>query len=309
MLSKISYYFFVIPISYLPLRVLYLISDFLYLLLILFIPYRKKVVRKNLINSFPEKSLNEIKQIERKFYHHFTDLLVEGVKNLTISKKEVSKRLVVKNPELMDELYNNGKSVLLVSGHYNNWEWIITTQSNLFKHKAFGIGKPLTSTFWDKKINNRRSRFGMTVINANNLKENLKNDKNDPIATLILGDQSPGDSHKSYWMNFLHQDTAVVFGTEQLANEYDFTVVFFHLKKVKRGYYEMELQLVTDEPRSLAWGELTETHTRLLEKVIEETPQFWVWTHKRWKREKVEDIEAFKKQQTDKFNARYRSNL
>ena len=131
MLSKISYYFFVIPISYLPLRVLYLISDFLNILLILFIPYRKKVVRKNLINSFPEKSLKEIKQIERKFYHHFTDLLVEGVKNLTISKQEVSKRLVVQNPELMDELYEKGKSVLLVSGHYNNWEWIITTQNNL----------------------------------------------------------------------------------------------------------------------------------------------------------------------------------
>jgi len=277
-------------------------------MLILVIPYRRKVVRLNLQKSFPEKSASELKVIERRFYHHFTDILVESVKNLSISKKALNKRMTIENPELMDRLFADGKSVLLVSGHYNNWEWIITTQNNLFKHKAFGIGKPLTSTFWDKKINDRRSRFGMNIINASNLKQNLKNDKNNPIATLILGDQSPGDSHKSYWMNFLHQDTAVVFGTEQLANEYDFAVVYFNLKKVKRGYYKMVLKLVTDTPKSLSWGEITEIHTKMLEKDIQEKPEFWIWTHKRWKREKVEDIVAFKKQQKDKFNARYRNN-
>lgn len=308
MLSKILYYFIILPTSYLPLRILYLISDFFYVLLILFIPYRKKVVRQNLINSFPGKDIKEIKKIEKKFYRHFTDILIEGVKNLTISKKELSKRIIVENPELMNQLYEKGKSVLLVSGHYNNWEWIITTQNTLFKHKAFGIGKPLTSAFWNKKINDRRSRFGMTVINASNLKQNLKNDKNDPIATLILGDQSPGDSHKSYWMNFLHQDTAVVFGTEQLANEYDFAVVYFILKKVKRGYYQMELKLVTDKPKTLNWGEITEMHTRMLEKDIQENPEFWIWTHKRWKREKVKDLNSFKQKQREKFNKRYRSN-
>jgi KDO2-lipid IV(A) lauroyltransferase len=262
----------------------------------------------NLKNSFPDKTNQELRTIERKFYRHFTDLLVESVKNLSISKKSIAKRVTVKNPEVLDKLYDKGKSVLLVSGHYNNWEWIITTQNTLFKHKAFGIGKPLTSTFWDKKINARRSRFGMTVIHAGNLKQNLKNDKNNPIATLILGDQSPGDSHKSYWMNFLHQDTAVVFGTEQLANEYDFAVVYFILNKVKRGYYQMELKLVTEEPRTLDWGEITEKHTKMLEKDIQEKPEFWIWTHKRWKREKVKDIHSFKQQQREKFNKRYRSN-
>ena len=308
MLSKILYYLVVLPISYLPLWVLYIVSDLLFLLLLFFIPYRRKVVRMNLKNSFPDKTNQELRTIERKFYRHFTDLLVESVKNLSISKKSIAKRVTVKNPEVLDKLYDKGKSVLLVSGHYNNWEWIITTQNTLFKHKAFGIGKPLTSTFWDKKINARRSRFGMTVIHAGNLKQNLKNDKNNPIATLILGDQSPGDSHKSYWMNFLHQDTAVVFGTEQLANEYDFAVVYFILNKVKRGYYQMELKLVTEEPRTLDWGEITEKHTKMLEKDIQEKPEFWIWTHKRWKREKVKDIHSFKQQQIEKFNKRYRSN-
>ena len=308
MLSKILYYFIILPLSYLPLRILYLISDFFYVLLILFIPYRKKVVRKNLINSFPDKNIKEIKKIERKFYRHFTDILIEGVKNLTISKKELSKRLIVENPELMNQLYEKGKSVLLVSGHYNNWEWIITSQNNLFKHQALGIGMPLTSQFWDKKINERRARNGMKIVNAKNLKENIALEKKQPIAILILGDQSPGDSMKSYWMNFLHQDTAVLFGTEQLANEYDFSVVYFTMKKIKRGYYKMELQLVTEEPKTLEWGEITITHTHLLEKEIVNKPENWIWTHKRWKRDIPSNLEGLKIIQKEKFTQKYRSN-
>lgn len=308
MLSKILYYFIILPLSYLPLRILYLISDFFYVLLILFIPYRKKVVRKNLINSFPDKNIKEIKKIERKFYRHFTDILIEGVKNLTISKKELSKRLIVENPELMNQLYEKGKSVLLVSGHYNNWEWIITSQNNLFKHQALGIGMPLTSQFWDKKINERRARNGMKIVHAKNLKENIALEKKQPIAILILGDQSPGDSMKSYWMNFLHQDTAVLFGTEQLANEYDFSVVYFTMKKIKRGYYKMELQLVTEEPKTLEWGEITITHTHLLEKEIVNKPENWIWTHKRWKRDIPSNLEGLKIIQKEKFTQKYRSN-
>jgi len=236
MLAKIAYYILVIPLSYLPLRILYFFTDFLYFILLYFIPYRRIVVRNNLTNSFPEKSIDEIKEIERKFYRHFTDLLAEGIKNLTISQKELSKRLLVENPEMMDNLYTQNKSVLLVSGHYNNWEWLITAQNNLFHHQAMGIGMPLTSKFWDKKINERRSRFGMKVVNAKNLKESINNELNiNPIAILTLSDQSPGDSKKSYWMNFLNQQTAVIFGTEQMANEYDFAVVFFNMIKIKRG--------------------------------------------------------------------------
>lgn len=308
MLAKIAYYIFVIPLSYLPLRVLYIFTDFLYFTLIYFIPYRRIVVRKNLTNSFPEKSLDEIKEIERKFYKHFTDLLAEGIKNLTISQKELSKRIKVENPELMDQLYSQNKSVLLVSGHYNNWEWLITSQNNLFQHQAMGIGMPLTSKFWDKKLNKRRSRFGMRVVNAKNLKENISNEINiKPIAILILSDQSPGDSKKSYWMNFLNQQTAVIFGTEQMANEYDFAVVFFKMMKIKRGYYKMVLELITDTPKELAWGEITEKHTHLLEDEIVKNPQFWIWSHKRWKRDIPQDLEALRLEQKAKFESRYRN--
>ncbi len=305
--SKIGYYLFILPLSHLPLRVLYLLTDIFFLLLISIVPYRKKVIQTNLRNSFPEKSEKEIKKLTRSFYWHFTDILAEGVKNLSISQSELKRRFKVKNPELMDQLYTENKSVLLVSGHYNNWEWLISAQNFLFKHQAMGIGMPMTSKFWDKKINARRERFGMQVVHAKNFKESIDSNKNTPVAILVLSDQSPGDSRKSYWMNFLNQQTAVLFGAEQMAHSNDFAVVFFHTRKVKRGYYEMELTLITDNPSSMKWGEITEQHTHLLEKAIIEKPSFWIWSHKRWKRTVPTDLEELKKEQKTKFNEKFKS--
>lgn len=306
-MGKIAYYVFVVPLSYLPLGVLYLFTDFMFLLLISVLPYRKKVIHGNIERSFPELSPKEHRKIRLRFYRHFTDILAEGIKNLTISERSLKRRFKVKNPELMDDLYNRKKNVLLVSGHFNNWEWLITSQALHFRHKAFGIGMPLTSKFWDKKVNARRSRFGMNVVHAKNYRERLQEVKNDPNAVLVLSDQSPGDSKKSYWMDFLNQQTAVLFGTEMMANELEYAVVFFVTRKVRRGHYEMELQTITEDPRSMGWGELTEAHAKLLETEIKKMPQSWLWSHKRWKRELPEDLEGLKKIQREKFNARYRS--
>ncbi len=305
MMAKFAYYCLVIPISYLPLRILYLFTDFFYLLLITIIPYRKKVIEENIERSFPNVSKNERAKIKRQFYRHFCDLLAEGIKNLTISKGSLSKRFLVKNPEVMYQLYNQKKSVVLVSGHYNNWEWLITAQNFLFPHKAMGIGMPMTSKFWDKKINERRMRFGMNVIHSKNFKEEIEKNLHHPIAVLTLGDQSPGDSSKSYWMDFLHQKTAIAFGTELMAHQFDFAVVYFATRKIKRGYYEMELFLITENASSTEWGEITEAHTHLLEKEIIKNPAYWIWSHKRWKRELPSDIEKLKNEQKSKFEQRF----
>ena len=305
MMAKFAYYCLVIPISYLPLRILYLFTDFFYLLLITIIPYRKKVIEENIERSFPNVSKNERAKIKRQFYRHFSDLLAEGIKNLTISKGSLSKRFLVKNPEVMYQLYNQKKSVVLVSGHYNNWEWLITAQNFLFPHKAMGIGMPMTSKFWDKKINERRMRFGMNVIHSKNFMEEIEKNLHHPIAVLTLGDQSPGDSSKSYWMDFLHQKTAIAFGTELMAHQFDFAVVYFATRKIKRGYYEMELFLITENASSTEWGEITEAHTHLLEKEIIKNPAYWIWSHKRWKRELPSDIEKLKNEQKSKFEQRF----
>lgn len=307
MFAKIAYHLVVYPISNLPLWIIYGFTDFLYLLLISVFPYRKKVIEENMRRSFPTKSDAEIKQMRNQFYHFFTDLLAEGIKNLSISEKELRKRLVVKNPEIMDRLYQQRKSVLLVSGHYNNWEWLITGQNLLFKHQAVGIGMPMSSKFWDKKVNQRRSRFGMIILHSKNVRSEFEAMRGQVFATLTLADQSPGDSTKAYWMNFLNQPTAVAFGCEQLAHQHDQAVVFFILKKVKRGYYEMELTLITENSTHESWGFISEAHTHLLEKEIIANPSRWLWSHKRWKREVPADLESLRKSQKAKFDARFKS--
>ncbi|MEX1191416.1 MAG: lysophospholipid acyltransferase family protein [Brumimicrobium sp.] len=304
MFSWIAYHIFIYPASLLPLRVMYLFTDFFYLLLITILPYRRSVVRKNIDNAFPNKSIKEKRKIERKFYRHLTDLLAEGAKNLSISESQLKKRFHVANPELMEELYGLKKSVLLVSGHYNNWEWLITGQNLLFKHQAVGIGTPLSNGFWDKKLNERRSRYGMKVIYSKIVHEFFKNNT-ETIATLVLADQSPGDSKKCYWMDFLNQKTGVVFGPELLAHQYGHAVVFFYLERVKRGFYKMHLQEITRNPSAMKWGEITEAHTKMLEEIIIKRPEHWIWSHKRWKREVPADIPSLKEKQQKQFHERF----
>lgn len=302
--AALAYYLIVRPLSMLPLFILYRFSDLFYLLLISVFPYRKTVIDENIRRSFPQMSEVEQRAIRKKFYRHFADILIEGIANLSMSKSELNKRFKVINPEVMQELYDKKKSVILVSGHYNNWEWLISAQQFLFPHQAMGIGMPMTSKFWDKKVNERRQRFGMKVVHSRNFKEEIQSMK-EPVAILTLSDQSPGDSRKSFWMEFLNQPTAVLFGTEQMAHSYDMAVVFFAVRKVKRGYYEMELKLITEEPRMLPWGAITEAHTRMLEYEIRHKPENWIWSHKRWKREMPDDLETLKKEQHEKFNAHF----
>ena len=308
-MSAVLYYIIVFPISFLPLGLLYKFSDLLFFFFTRIFPYRKAVILGNIQRSFPDKSEGEQQQLVKDFYRHFTDILVEGIKNLSISKRQLKKRMLVRNPKLMQELYDEKRNVILVSGHFNNWEWLISSQNLLFNHQAFGIGMPMSNKFWDKKVNQRRERFGMQVINASNYQIKFRTFKKKPFAVLTLGDQSPAHSTKSYWMNFLNQDTAVLFGTEHMANDYNFTVVFFIVHKVKRGFYELELKLITKDAKSLEWGQITEQHTRILEAEIIRNPSQWLWSHKRWKREIPQDLTTLKRKQKKYFEERFRENV
>lgn len=285
--------------------ILYRFSDFFYLLLISVFPYRKKVITQNLERSFPELNKNEIEALRRKFYRHFSDLIIEGIKNLSISEHELRKRIRVKNPELMKDAARNNKNVLLISGHYGNWEWLIKIQDKLFAHQAYGIGMPMTSNFWDKKVNERRQSFGMRVIHAKNYKAELLRNPDELKAVLLLSDQSPGDSRKSYWTKFLNQDTAVLFGAELMTYDLNFTPIFYKMRKVKRGFYEMELIACTLNLEERVYGKVSEWHTRELESLIQERPEFWLWSHKRWKREVPQDLENVKREQHAQFNRRF----
>lgn len=245
-------------------------------------------------------------KIVRQFYRYFADLFAESVKNLTISERKLRKRLKVRNPEVMSKLYDQKKNVILLSSHYNNWEFLINGQPLLFDFKAVGIGMPLSNKFWDKKLNDRRERFGMAVVNANNYKEVLSNFSDKNTATLILNDQSPGKNENCYWTQFLGQETAFYFGAEILANQMDTAVVNAIIHKVKRGFYEIDLQLITTAPQNESYGFITQTYINQLEETIRQKPQYWLWSHKRWKKEVPENLEELKANHQKRFEEKFR---
>jgi KDO2-lipid IV(A) lauroyltransferase len=284
-----------------PLRFTYVILSVLRL-----IPYRRKVIFENVKNSFPNNTVQENNKIVKQFYKYFSRLLAESIYNLNISKSNLLKRIVVNNPEVMDDLYSKNRNVILVSAHYNNWEFLITAQNFLFKHQAIGIGMPMTSKFWDRKINSQRERFGMKVVHAKNYKDKLKEFSKTPTATLVLGDQNPSKPYNSFWTMFLDQNTPFTFGAEIMANQTDSAIVYVNIKHIKRGYYELELDLITETPRIEKYGMITEKYVSILQNNIYENPEFWLWSHKRWKMDIPENLEELKTEQKNRFLSKFR---
>ena len=282
-LSYLLYYLVILPISLLPFPLLYAFSDFLYIFIYGVFRYRKKVVFTNLRNSFPNKSEEEIKTIARLFYHHFCDVIVESLKSFTISEKEILKRMVLKNPELLNSYYDQNKSIILSGGHYNNWEWIAIALDQQIKHQSIAIYKTLANKFFDEKMRTTRSRYGLMMISTKRVKIIFEEFKSQLTATIFANDQSPRKSENNYWMTFLNQDTAVLFGTEKYAKDYNYPVLFGTIDKVKRGYYSFYFTVVENDPVNSPYGKITETTTRLLEEQILKAPQYWLWTHRRWK--------------------------
>jgi len=305
--SRILYYILVVPLSKLPIRFIYGYFYVFYILIYYIIPYRKKVVKRNLTQSFPNLNHKEINKLKKRFYKEFCYMFAESVKNLSISEKNLKKIITVKNPELIDDLHKKGKSIILMSSHYNNWEYLITAQNIIFPHQAIGIGMPLSNQFWDKKINARRERFGMVVVNNGNYKEKLEEFKDIPTATLVLGDQSPGKIENVFWTDFLNQKTAFFFGGEYLANLYNMPVVSIIMHKISRGKYELELQLISENPKNEAYGFITQSYINQLEKTIKKQPENWLWTHKRWKISPPENLTELKEKHQKRFEDKFRA--
>jgi KDO2-lipid IV(A) lauroyltransferase len=289
-LTAFFYYGVIIPVSHLPFRLLYVLSDGLYVVLFKMIGYRKKVALQNVANSFPEKTTNEHLQIVSDFYRHFCDLVVESLKVFTISQEEVNERMKVINPEFIDRFYDQGKNVIMAGGHYNNWELFAMAIDGPLKHKAVAIYKPLTSLFFDKKMRESRSKYGLEMISTKSVEEEFKK-MNAPLRTIIFGiDQSPGSAKNSYWATFLNQDTAMLFGAEKYAKEYNFPVVYARINKLSRGHYTTEFVEAIEEPAKTNYGEITKRMNSLLENDIINQPEYWLWSHKRWKHKRPADF-------------------
>lgn len=286
--NALLYYLVIIPISLLPFPLLYALSDGLYILFYYMLGYRKKVVLQNIRNSFPDKTEKEHIEICKKFYRHFCDLVVESLKTFTISEKEVLKRVICTNPEVIDKYFDQKRSVIIAGGHYNNWELFAVAVDALIKHKTVGIYKPLSNKYFDGKMRGTRSKYGLEMISTKEVKSFFDTHINVLTATIFGTDQSPSNPNNAYWMKFLNQDTGVLFGAEKFAKEYNYPVVYGRLNKLKRGHYSLDFTDVTDTPQETAHGEITEKITLLLEKDIQAIPQYWLWTHRRWKHKRPE---------------------
>jgi KDO2-lipid IV(A) lauroyltransferase len=246
------------------------------------IGYRKEVVFTNLKNSFPNKSKQELKKIMSDFYRHLCDIIMESVKGFTISEKQLRKRLIIKNPEFSNYFADKGQSIIFVGGHYNNWEICAQAFAMYSNHKCIGIYKPLSNTFINEKIYTSRSKYGMHLISMKQTKKSFE-EGNEAKAIVFGSDQNPANPKRAHWMQFLNQDTSVLFGVERYAKEYNWPVVFVSISKVKRGHYEVEYSLITDKPTEQPHGKITEDFTKRLEQDIINQPQYWLWSHKRWK--------------------------
>lgn len=281
--SYLLYYLIIIPISRLPFFLLYTLSDFAFIVMFYIVGYRKKVVINNIKNAFPEKPASEHLAIAKKFYKHFCDLVLEGLKGFTISEKEIKKRFKMDCDGIMNDLYKQGKDVVLVGGHYNNWEILALGIAMELDHTIVGIYKPLSNKFFNEKMKKSRERFGLVLAPMKQVKKFMEQNYGNPKGVVFAVDQSPHNKKTAVWGSFLNQDTAMFYGAEKYAKDYNTPVVYGVINKIKRGHYEATTKLLTDKPNSLEYGEIIRLANRFLEEDIKKAPEYWLWTHRRWK--------------------------
>lgn len=271
-------------ISILPFPLLYLVSDGVYVLLYHLIGYRKKTVTNNLRLVFPEKSEKEISMIRKKFYHHLCDMFLEMTKTMTISENELKKRFKITNPEEFKRLESLNKSIILIFGHYASWEWSIVIQQYI-NFKGLAVYKPLANKHFNKLVKNIRSKFNTDLISTKETISVINDHEIKGIKTItgFLSDQSPRLTKEVYWGSFMGIQTPCFTGAERLAKKLDLTTAYLKVTKIKRGFYEAEVMTLAENPNEYQDYQLTDMFLREVEKQIYEAPEYYFWTHKRWK--------------------------
>ena len=276
-------------VSILPFRLLYALSDVLYIFIYKIFGYRKSTVNENLRLVFPEKSEQELAQIRRKFYHHLCDMIVEAIKSLTISESEMKKRFTFTNIELIKDLERKEKSIMLMCAHYGSWEWIFILQTYV-KYKGYAVYKRLENRYFDTLVKGIRAKYNSHLITTKETLAVLRESKRKGELTIngFVSDQSPKANKAFHWSTFMGIKVPMYTGAELMAKKFDMAVVFFRVKRLKRGYYETTFKTITEHPKDYKDYEITDLFFKLVEDQILEAPEYYLWTHKRWKhRDKV----------------------
>ncbi|MBU8892583.1 MAG: lysophospholipid acyltransferase family protein [Bacteroidales bacterium] len=281
-----TYLFLIISwlFSKLPEFVLYGIADIVYIFLYYLLGYRKKTVFNNLTKSFPDKSGDEIKHIAKKFFHHLSEIFVENIAIIKMSKKRILQMVEFEENDIYKKLLTNKKNIVGVTAHYGNWELFLTLPK-IIPHIVFGVYKPLNNAFFDKQFYKMRAKFGAIPVTMNDTYKTIVKYKkeNELIFLGLIADQSPLKIHNKYWSTFLNQETAVFPGPEKIAKKLNYAVVFTYLEKIKRGKYIIKSSLLFDDVSQCKKFEITETHLKFLEQLIIKKPEYYLWSHKRWK--------------------------
>ena len=264
-------------------------TDILYFLIYYVIGYRIKVVRKNLSDSFPEKTDIELRRLERRFYHHFADYIVETIKLAHISLSELQQRGFIVNPEVLNDLLDKGHSCcMLLMGHYGNWEWLSGSTTRLKDCRMYQIYRPLNNQAIDKLFIYLRTKFGSFGIKKNDTLRDIIALKREGIRSLVifLADQTPSPSNLHYWTTWLNQDTPMLTGPERIARKLNIPVIYLDVRQLRRGYYDATLHIISENPKDTPEFWITEKYARMMERSILRDPAYYLWTHKRWKHKK-----------------------
>jgi Kdo2-lipid IVA lauroyltransferase/acyltransferase len=274
-------------VSKLPFRILYFLSDIICFITYYVLGYRKSIVRENINITMPHLSQKEKLEIEKKFYAHLCDMFLEMVKTLSITDKEIGNRFKFRNIEVVNDLEKQNKSIILITGHYASYEWMISINKHI-THEGFAIYKKLANPYFDKLVKEIRSKFKATLITTKEtiptIENNFKNNKYGIYG--FASDQSPKVGSFYHWNTFLGIEVPLHTSAEMLAKKFDISVVYLNVTKVKRGFYEADFELITDNPKSIPDYQITDSFFKLLEKQIYKAPEFYLWTHKRWKHRK-----------------------
>jgi len=283
-MQAVVFYLFY-PIIYLiaslPFGALYAVSSFFYHLLRL-TGYRKKVIVTNLRNSFPEKSDEEINALYKAYYRYLCDLVLETLKTLKMTEKEAKEHCTFHNPEWLVTMHKEHKSILVVMGHYGNWEWAGPSFTLNTNYQLIVIYRPLSNPYFENMLVGMRTKFGTKITPVNNTLRDMVANRKQVTATAFIADQT-ATKENAYWTQFLNQDTAVFTGPEKLARKFNYPVVYMNVKRVRRGYYEITPELLFENPQDTTNDQIMEVFTKRLEKEIISNPSTWLWSHRRWK--------------------------
>ena len=272
------------------------LSEILFFITYHLVRYRRKVTRTNLANAYPQSTVKERRKIERAYYHHICDLLLEGIYNLFASPQAIMQRYHFVNRQVLNQYYEQGKSIILMSAHYNNWEYMITSLNFQLMHHAVGVGKPLDDKLVASYITRRRSRFGTEIVDHSNVRQTMQyyHEHQVPVAYMMLSDQSPSDEHKSFWTLFMNQETPFLYGAEYFARMYDMPVIYYQVTKVSRGHYQVTFTPICDKPSAVPQYTIVSRYIEHLARTIDQAPQYWLWSHRRWKRHRPADVPLHK---------------